>query len=106
MSENQNQPILPYESAPAAPTRQSPWAIASIVTALVAAVWNIVSVLDGRALPFDVSKQNRIGTTASVLAVIFAVAAYRQAFRRRGLAHVAITLAGLSFAFAELIVPL
>jgi hypothetical protein len=57
-------------------------------------------------LPFDAYKQHRIGTIASVFGLILAMAAYRQPIRRRGMTHVAITLAGLTFTAYFLFPPL
>ncbi len=42
---------------------------------------------------------------AGLLAVILAFAAYRHAFRRRGLCHIAITVSTLAFLFAVISTP-
>jgi len=57
------------------------------------------------ALPFDIFKQNRIAIVAGLLAITLAIAAYRQPFRRRGAAHVAIVLAMLAAMFAIRVAP-
>src|SRR5262245_49315789 len=98
-------PVLSYASSESLPTRQSRYSHASLAVSSVAILWLILMVF-GILLPFDVYKQYRIGTVASVLALILAIAAYRQPHRKRSLAHTAITLAGVTFFAYVLLVPL
>ncbi len=96
---------LSYATPASRPSRQSLFASASIAVACVCVIWEMAAVCSN-LLPFDVYKQNRIGMVAGLLSIILAFAAYRQPFRRRGLAHVAITVSVLAFLFAAMAQPL
>jgi hypothetical protein len=87
------------------PTQQSRYAFASLVVSGSALLWLVLEI--GNApLPFDGFKQHRIGTVATVLGLILAIAAYWQPNRKRSMAHIAITVAGLAFVAYFLLVPL
>jgi hypothetical protein len=99
------EPVLSYATPAALPTQQSRYAFASVVVSGMSIVWLSLTILDA-PLPFDVYKQHRVGTVASVLALILAIAAYRQPNCKRSMAHVAVTVAGLAFFAYVLLVPL
>jgi len=99
------EPVLSYATPASRPTQQSRYAIASLVVSGIEIVWHTLSILEA-PLPFDVYKQDRMGTVASVLALILAIAAYCEPNRKRSMAHVAITVAVLSFVSYILLVPL
>src|SRR5947208_7784026 len=90
------QPVLSYATPANLPTQQSRYAFASLAISAIAILWLALAIMDA-PLPFDVYKQHRIGTIASVLGLILAIAAYWQPYRKRSMAHVAITVAGLAF---------
>src|SRR5438045_4514235 len=91
------EPVLSYATPASLPAQQSRYAFASLVVSAIALLWLVLEILSA-PLPFDGYKQHRIGTIASVLGLILAIAAYWQPNRRRTMAHVAITVAGLVFA--------
>ncbi|MCC6581347.1 MAG: hypothetical protein IT440_13000 [Phycisphaeraceae bacterium] len=55
---------------------------------------------------FNIYKQHRVGTLASVLALMLAIAAYQQPNRRRSLALVALMIAILEVLAHVMLVPL
>ena len=97
------QTVLSYATPPAEQTRQSRYGIASLIVSALTVLWFITNFFE---MPFDPYKHHRIGTVASVLAVILAIAAYRQPNRRRSLAHVAMGVAAFVFLAHVLLVPL
>lgn len=99
------QPILSYATRASPPTQQSRYAFASLAVSAIAILWLALEIMDA-PLPFDVYKRHRIGTIASVPGLILAIAAYWQPNRKRSMAHVAITVAGLAFLAYFLLVPL
>jgi hypothetical protein len=99
------EPVLSHATPASLPTQQSRYAVASLVVSAVAILWLALAIMDA-PLPFDVYKQHRIGTVASVLGLILAIAAYWQPMRKRSMAHVAIAVAGLAFFSYFLLVPL
>jgi hypothetical protein len=98
------QDVLPYATPAARPVEQSGYALASLVVAGLSLAWFALAFTSG--LPFDPRKQHRIGSVASVLAIILAIGAYRQPYRKHALKHVAMTIAGCAFMLYVLIVPL
>ncbi|HVV72155.1 MAG TPA: hypothetical protein VHI52_11765, partial [Verrucomicrobiae bacterium] len=108
MSETERaEETLAYATPPAVPTRQSGFAVASIIVACLAVAWQATSDFTEGLLPFDLYKQHRIGSVCALVAVALAFAAYRQRFRRRGLAHVAMIVSVVAFFFAAVFaVPL
>jgi hypothetical protein len=86
------------------PTQQSHYPIASLVVSGIEILWHALSVANA-PLPFDVYKQDLIGTVASVLGLILAIGAYWQPNRKRSLAQVAVTVAALAFIAHVLLVP-
>jgi hypothetical protein len=99
------EPVLSYATPASLPTQQSRYAWASLAVSAIALLWFALPIVDA-PLPFGVYKQHRIGTVASALALILAIAAYRQPNRKRSTAHIAITVAGLVFVAYFLFVPL
>jgi hypothetical protein len=95
--------VLPY-ATPAAPTRASRYAVASLFVSAASTLW-LALMISGAPLPFDVYKGHRIGTVGSVLGLIFAVAAYWQPNRGRTMAHVAVAVAGAAFVAYFLVGP-
>jgi hypothetical protein len=85
--------------------QQSRYAFVSLLVSGIAVLWLGLEILNV-PLPFDGYKQHRIGTVASVLGLILAIAAYWQPNRKRSMAHVAIIVAGLAFVAYFLLVPL
>jgi len=98
-------PTLSYANPVTPPTQHSRYAFASLLVSGTALLWLALAIGTSR-LPFDPYKQHRIGTIASVLALILAIAAYRQPNRRRSMMHVATTLAALAFTAYFLFAPL
>jgi hypothetical protein len=88
--------VLRYATPPRTSSPPSRYAFASLAASVITLLWLGLAVMYA-ALPFDPPKQHRIGSVASVFALILAIAAYRQPNRGRSLAHVAITAAGLTF---------
>jgi hypothetical protein len=99
------EPVLSYATPASLPTQQSRYAVASLAVSAIAILWLALAIMDA-PLPFDVYKQHRIGTVASVLGLILAIASYWQPNRRRSMAHVAITVSGLAFFAYFLLAPL
>ncbi|MEA2710851.1 MAG: hypothetical protein QOF78_3452 [Phycisphaerales bacterium] len=99
------EPVLSYATQASLPTQQSRYAFASLVVSGIAVVWLALEIANV-PLPVDGYKQHRIGTVASVLGLILAIAAYWQPNRKRSMAHVAIMAAGLAFFAYFLLVPL
>ena len=79
--------------------------MASLLVSMVSILWLALEIA-GVRLPFDAYKEHRIGTIASVLALILSIAAYWQPHRKRSMAIVAMTIAALIFAAYVLLVPL
>jgi hypothetical protein len=99
--------ILSYATPASPPTRQSPYAVASLVVSVLSISWFVLGLgFFDVPLPFDAYKHHRIGTVAAVLALILSVAAYGQPNRKRTLAHAAITLAAMTVLAYVLLVPL
>ena len=97
--------VLSYARPAGRPARQSRYSYASLVLSALSALWLTLAVA-GAPLSFDPYKQHRVGTIASVLAIILAIAPYRQPDRSREAAHVAVVAAGLVFVAYFLLAPI
>jgi len=100
------QAAVNYDTQGTPPWHSSPFAVASLVVSIVFALCFFLDFFFDRYLPFDVYKRHNIGTVATLVAVILAVASYSRPNRRRGLTHLATAVAILVFLGYLLIVPL
>ncbi len=96
--------ILSY-ATPSLPLRTSHYAFASLAMSALSFLWLALEILNA-PLPFSADKQHRIGTIASVLAVILAIAACWQPNRKRPVAYLAFMLSSLTFLAYALLIPL
>jgi hypothetical protein len=99
------EPVLSYATPATLPTQQSGYALASLAVSGSAILW-LALAIGNAPLPFDGYKQHRIGTVASVLGLVLAIAACWQPNRKRSVAHVAMMLAVLALVGYLLLVPL
>lgn len=88
--------VVPYATTAPTPRTHSKYGIASIAVSAFSILWWPLGIFV--PIPVEPDKYDRIGSMIAILGGILALAAYRQADRKRTLAHIGMGLgiAGLA----------